>query len=715
MMDSPTSPFYQWLDHTRIRTLAHDVNALAPGERLVLLKGLVPGLVTALGVDDTDAFLRALATKAQRYEESLQHPGEGRLQREAPGEAPGGPPPDGHLHLGGTRDPDRPGGRAAKREEEAAVWLRDGDSTAAARYRGEVAQSAETYRAAGMHPGRPNSRRGGGCDSARTHPAGTPTPLTSGRGTEYHFTMHKMTLLPFALLLLGTATRVDAQQPTMPMPADSTHRDSTHRTPMPGMSMPGMSTSHPSADRTRMTDTVGRMRGADTTGHEMSAHDMSGHDMTGALGISMQREGSGTSWLPDASPMYARHLEAGGWSLMLHGLAFVQYDKQGYTHNSPRESSQFGSVNWGMLMARHDLAGGQLTLRGMMSLEPFTVTRYGYPLLLQSGEAVDGQPLHDRQHPHDLFMELAALYDRPVARDLAVELYAAPVGEPALGPVAFPHRPSAQNDPLAPLGHHWQDATHISFGVLSGGLFTRTVKLEGSIFNGREPDENRTNFDYKGRRLDSYAGRLTVNPSPFWSLSGSFGYLKSPEALLPDISQHRVVASAIYGHPFRASGDLSASLVYGANKESDEDHLSNSVLLESNLNLDRRNAVFGRFERVQKSARDLALNIIGSPPVFVDSRPPFATPAPVSGEQSYDVNSLVLGYVREISSFSGGTIGLGVRGAMDIIPDALRPYYGTRTPVGTTIFVRFRPSAMNMGGMGGMPGMIMGTTTHGHD
>ncbi|HEV2641193.1 MAG TPA: hypothetical protein VGT98_00725, partial [Candidatus Elarobacter sp.] len=221
------------------------------------------------------------------------------------------------------------------------------------------------------------------------------------------------------------------------------------------------------------------------------------------LGIPMARMGSGTSWLPDATAMHASHAMLGTWELMLHGVAFLQYDDQG----GKRGDRQLGSTNWGMLMAGRDLAGGRLNLRGMVSAEPFTVGSRGYPLLLQSGEAYRGQPLHDRQHPHDLFMEIAALYDHAIGNDLAVSLYAAPVGEPAIGPVAFPHRASASSDPLAPLGHHWQDATHVSFGVITTGLYTRTVKLEGSIFNGREPDAIRTNFDYKGRSLDSYAGR----------------------------------------------------------------------------------------------------------------------------------------------------------------------------------------------------------------
>src|SRR5438094_441958 len=195
-------------------------------------------------------------------------------------------------------------------------------------------------------------------------------------------------------------------------------------------------------------------------------HPMHMHE--GPLGIPEARMGSGTAWLPDASPMHAAHVVLGDWTLMLHGVGFLQYDRQG----GSRGSNQMGLVNWEMA----------------------------------------GATLHDRQHPHDLFMELAALYERRVAQSLGLSLYLAPVGEPAVGPVAFPHRPSAADDPLAPISHHWQDGTHITFGVVTAGVFTRNAKLEASWFNGREPDEIRTNLDYAGRRLDSYSARLTVNP-----------------------------------------------------------------------------------------------------------------------------------------------------------------------------------------------------------
>jgi hypothetical protein len=396
--------------------------------------------------------------------------------------------------------------------------------------------------------------------------------------------------------------------------------------------------------------------------------------LDGPLGIPMERTGSGTSWLPDDSPMHADHVMAGPWELMLHGVAFAMYDKQG----SRRGDEQFSSVNWGMLMATRELGGGRLQLRGMLSAEPWTVGGRGYPLLLQTGESFQGEPLHDRQHPHDLFMELAGLYEHAVSDRVGVSLYVAPVGEPAIGPVAFPHRASAMNDPMAPLSHHWQDATHISFGVLTAGVFTHSLRLEGSIFNGREPDEIRTNFDYAGRSLDSYAGRLSWNPSAHWSLSGSYAYFRSPESLRPEESQHRIGASIMNGRTFGEHGELATTFVYGANRHSGSDHLEPSYLLESNLELGGAHSFFGRAEYVQKGAEDLVLG-----------------PAGPAGE--FDITSLVGGYVYEFDRVGSVRTGIGARGSIDLIPSALEPTYGTRSPKGFAIYVRFRPQRMSEG------------------
>src|SRR5215831_16808400 len=208
------------------------------------------------------------------------------------------------------------------------------------------------------------------------------------------------------------------------------------------------------------------------------------------LGIDSVRDGSGTSWLPDASPMQGPMRQEGPWMLMLHGNAFLQYIKTG----TDRGDDQFGSVNWIMGMARRSAGGGQLLFRLMLSAEPATVGHCGYPSLLQTGEFCDGAALHDRQHPHDFFMEAAADYRRAINGRVAFELYGGPAGEPALGPTAFAHRPSALPNPIAPISHHWLDSTHISFGVVTGGLYGMKWKTEASAFTGGEPDDQRWDF-----------------------------------------------------------------------------------------------------------------------------------------------------------------------------------------------------------------------------
>src|SRR2546423_8650299 len=329
----------------------------------------------------------------------------------------------------------------------------------------------------------------------------------------------------------------------------------------------------------------------------------------GPLGIPETRMGSGTAWLPDASPMHAAHYRLGRWTLMLHGKGFFQYDWQG----ASRGSTQLGIVNWGMAAASRPLGGGELQLRAMLSAERWPIGSRGYPLLVQSGESYRGAPLHDRQHPHDLFMELSALYERPVARNLGLSLYLAPVGEPAVGPVAFPHRPSAADDPLAPISHHWQDGTHITFGVVTAGVFTRRAKLEASWFNGREPDEIRTNFDYAGRRLDSYSARLTVNPGPRWSVSAWYAYLTSPEALNPDESLHRIGAAALTTQPVGTSGTWSSGLIYGGNDQIWARPPARSVGLESTPALARTKALFGAAEDLRERPSAVVLPPAPSP------------------------------------------------------------------------------------------------------
>ncbi len=261
------------------------------------------------------------------------------------------------------------------------------------------------------------------------------------------------------------------------------------------------------------------------------------------VALERMHNASGTAWQPEVTPHQALDFSEGPWVLMVHGLLFAGYDAQG----GERGAKAVTAMGWVMAMVERSFETARLTGRVMVSPEPATVRNGGYPLLLQTGETYRGQPLDDRQHPHDLFMELAALYTQQVTEGLGVQLYVAPAGEPALGPVAFPHRVSAMFNPLASLGHHWQDSSHIRFGVLTAGVFTRSANLEGSWFNGREPDECRWDLDL--RRPDSYAARLTVNPTAGLSAQASCGHLASPEALHPDESVNRITASATFVLP----------------------------------------------------------------------------------------------------------------------------------------------------------------------
>jgi len=395
------------------------------------------------------------------------------------------------------------------------------------------------------------------------------------------------------------------------------------------------------------------------------SHTMPVAAMSGVLGISMDRMGSGTTWIPDAVSLPSRHFSAGKWAVMLHGFAFAQFNRQ----SGPRGDQQFGSLNWAMLMGSRPFAGGVFQARTMLSLDPWTVTGRGYPLLLQTGETYGGAPVHDRQHPHDFWMELGALYERPLTQRLAWSLYVAPSGEPALGPVAFMHRVSAMDDPVAPLGHHWQDATHISYGVLTAGIFARRWKLEASRFNGREPDERR--FAMDPIRLDSYSGRLTVNPTRNWSGTLGYGLLASPEALHPDESLHRVVGSITHGAQIGRDGQWSTTALFGVNTHGGAS--TGSALLESEATLDQWNTILGRAELAPRSADDLSIGTL------------------LPG-QLFRVASISVGYIRELARGHGVTTGVGLRLAVNVVPAALEPTYGTRSPTGLLVFLRVRPN-----------------------
>ena len=406
-----------------------------------------------------------------------------------------------------------------------------------------------------------------------------------------------------------------------------------------------------------------------------------GHD-TAEPGLFSTRDSSGTAWLPDASPMYGVEVPAGNWSVMLHGNAFVQFLNEGGT----RAAQQGGSINWGMAMARRRVGSGRLGLRGMVSLEPWTIPGCGYPDLLATGEECNGEPIHDRQHAHDLIMELAAEYSGPLVGSTGAtrwQIYGGLAGEPALGPAAFPHRMSSMPNPLAPISHHWIDATHITFGVVTAGVFAQKWKVEGSVFNGREPDDNRTDLDLKP--LDSVSGRVWFLPTRELALQISAGHLEEAEAVhavdgLDGVGStgvradvDRVTASATYQRPLGKAWQWASTIAFGRNRESGS--ATSALLLETSLALRERDTWFGRFEWAEKSAADLDVH---------------------DSAAAYDVAKLQLGYTAYFPPWRRLTPGFGGSVSVGLVPPSLAPVYGHRANPGIALFLTIRPAAHHM-------------------
>jgi hypothetical protein len=383
--------------------------------------------------------------------------------------------------------------------------------------------------------------------------------------------------------------------------------------------------------------------------------------MAGQLGgYAMMRDASGTAWQPDSTPMDGWGWKAGGWTGMIHGYADLVYDHQG----GPRGDAKTFSESMLMVMAQHAAGPGVLTLRSMLSLDP-AMGADGYPLLLQTGETANGvTPLVDRQHPHDLFMELAGVYSLSVGVASSAFLYIGYPGEPALGPATFMHRFSGMDDPAAPITHHWLDSTHITFGVVTAGFVRGPFKLEGSVFNGREPNEFRWDFDRP--RFDSSSGRLSLNPTPDWALQVSYGYIHSPEQLTPAVSQHRITASASYNRKL-AGGNWQTTLAWGRNYD-EPGNVLDAFLLESAVNFGRH-TLFGRAENVQKDEL-------------------FEPPSPLAG-RVFRVSEITLGYVYDFPVASHVALGLGVTGTVNLVPPAIAPAYGD-DPTGYMPFVRLK-------------------------
>jgi hypothetical protein len=383
--------------------------------------------------------------------------------------------------------------------------------------------------------------------------------------------------------------------------------------------------------------------------------------------LSMNRDGSGTSWQPDASPMWMYMIMKGNTSIMVHGSLFLRYTSQDITKKSNRGGSQFGAPNMFMLMLSQKLNDKNLfSFLTMFSFDQLTVGNEGYPLLFQTGESYKGVPLVDKQHPHDLFAELALNYTHSFTKDIDINTYFGYPGEPALGPAVFMHRLSAMNNPDAPLGHHWQDATHIVFGIGTLGFRYKNIKAEGSIFTGREPNENRYDFDQP--LFDSYSYRITTNPSKNFSLQFSQGFIKSPEDLFPDEDIIRTTASVIHTRQFKQENFISSSVVWGMNSSKGEK--LNSILLESNLQL-KPIIIYARYELIQKDAHELQLLQFTDNPIF-------------------NINAMTLGLNKILFRHVAGNISIGAQGTINFTDKNLTSIYGNN-PLSGQVYLKFFP------------------------
>jgi len=392
-----------------------------------------------------------------------------------------------------------------------------------------------------------------------------------------------------------------------------------------------------------------------------------GHAMVGTLGAyPMTRDGSGTSWQPDSSPhMGLMGSLGGGWTGMAHGNATLVWDRQGGRRGDTK--TYVSSMVMGM--AQRPLGGGTLTVRTMGSLDPLMGKR-GYPLLLATGETADGETeLVDRQHPHDALAELSATISQPIGKDASAYLYLAYPGEPALGPTTYLHRFSGMNSPEAPITHHFFDSTHVTFGVATAGVTKGPLKLEGSLFTGREPDQHR--WDVERPRFDSWSLRASLNPSPDWSLQLSRGFLKSPEGLHPDEDVRRTTASVTWNRPLGSAGNWQTTLAWGRNRTVGSHHGGDRLdafLLESVVEIGR----WGAFARAEHAEKD---------ELFGDEH----DGDPLAG-RVFDVGKLSVGGYRTVQF---GPVSLDIGGLVSryALPDAIQPRYGS-SPTSVMLFTR---------------------------
>jgi hypothetical protein len=402
--------------------------------------------------------------------------------------------------------------------------------------------------------------------------------------------------------------------------------------------------------------------------------------------LTPSRETSGTAWMPTVTPMYGMHRPWRGWDIRFNGVAFVQalHEPRDRHRTGGSDRSQAGSINWGMFMARRNVHGGRFGVRTMLSAEPWTISSCGSLSLLAVGEVCDGDTIHDRQQQNDFAMELAVDYDRPLRGAWRWQVYAGLAGAPALGPPGYSHRASAIVNPIGPVTHHWLDSTHVTFGVLTVGAYTPRWKTEASFFNGREPDNSRTDLDLGA--FDSISTRTTFLPTERLALQVSAARLREASTDFPFPGQDpatRMTASAVYHRPLATTGLWATTVAFGTNRARALvtgggilDATTAAGLIESSVTFSERYTVFGRAEVARMPAHHLHAHEYST--------------------SVFSIGKVQVGYVKHLRATMGVQPGIGGTLAISVVPVALEPRYSGRTAPTFGIFFSLQAARHQM-------------------
>lgn len=551
---------------------------------------------------------------------------------------------------------------------------------------GAAAAPSRTPPAQPVHsPGHMNMQVTGQTPSSKPTPSDQAAPTGQSTNTPTHgpHGTHDLSASP-SLSPQPSATPAQVQKhtdvPAQTLTADPAGMPGHKHTPAVETpqtpATPGANQANPHATHGQMGSVDNASAGgAGGAGHSLHAQSMNILGMVmGGNGRITSRTGSGTMWQPASTPMPMLHWMKGDWMVMLHADVKLGVNSQG----GPRGVTKFESQNWLMAMASRKVGRGTLDLRGMFSLEPLTLSGGGSPQLFQTGETYQGRPLRDAQHPHDLFMTLSTSYTVPLGERGSWFAYFGLPGEPALGPVAFMHRASAAENPSAPLAHHLQDSTHISFGVFTTGFTYRWFKVEGSVFNGREPGENR--YDIEAGPWNSRSFRVQFAPNRNWAAQVSYGFLKNPEALAPG-DVRRTTASLSYNKQLRR-GNWATTFVWGRNREGhgEEPSTLNGYTLESTLQFMNKNYVYTRAELVDKNG---LLDDHDREQLGIEDH-----------HAVFRIGAYTFGGARDIWETDKFTVALGGDVTFYSTPPVLDALYGSN-PTSYRFFMRFRLGRMS--------------------